>query len=70
MKVELIGALDYDKLTEYLNKKGKTSEEIDELVELAYKRQRQREKRVYSYDQNILALVSNGKFKGSKGSKK
>ncbi len=33
MKVELIGALDYDKLTEYLNKKGKTSEEIDELVE-------------------------------------
>ncbi len=45
-------------------------QEIDELVELAYKRQRQREKRVYSYDQNILALVSNGKFKGSKGMKK
>ena len=45
------------------------TQEIDELVELAYKRQRQREKRVYSYDQNILALVSNGKFKGSKGAK-
>lgn len=61
------GALSYY-LWEATNKTFE--QEIDELVELAYKRQRQREKRVYSYDQNILALVSNGKFKGSKGSKK
>ncbi|MCI8999925.1 MAG: D-alanine--D-alanine ligase [Clostridia bacterium] len=60
------GALSYY-LWEATNKPF--SKEIDELVELAYKRQRQREKRVYSYDQNILALVSNGKFKGSKGAK-
>ncbi|MCI8352285.1 MAG: D-alanine--D-alanine ligase [Clostridia bacterium] len=61
------GALSYY-LWEATNKTF--TQEIDELVELAYKRQRQREKRVYSYDQNILALVSNGKFKGSKGMKK
>lgn len=30
--------------------------EIDELVEIALKRQREREKLVFSYDQNILAL--------------
>lgn len=36
---------------------GKTFEqEIDELVELALKRRREREKLVFSYDQNILAL--------------
>lgn len=33
------------------------TQEIDELVELALKRQRQRENRTYSYDQNILALT-------------
>ncbi len=60
------GALSYY-LWEATNKPF--TQEIDELVELAYKRQRQREKRVYSYDQNILALVSNGKFKGAKGAK-
>ncbi len=60
------GALSYY-LWEALGKSF--AKEIDELVELAYKRQRQREQRIYSYDQNILALVSNGKFKGSKGTK-
>ena len=36
---------------------GKTFEqEIDELVEIALKRKREREKLVFSYDQNILAL--------------
>jgi D-alanine-D-alanine ligase len=30
--------------------------EIEELIEVAFQRQRQREKTVYSYDQNILAL--------------
>ena len=33
------------------------TQEIDELVELALKRQRQRENRIYSYNQNILALT-------------
>lgn len=61
------GALSYY-LWEATNKPF--DKEIDELVELAYKRQRQRQKTVYSYDQNILALVSGGKFKGSKGTKK
>ena len=61
------GALSYY-LWEATNKTFE--QEIDELVELAYKRQKKKKKRVYSYDQNILALVSNGKFKGSKGSKK
>lgn len=37
---------------------GKTFEqEIDELVDLALKRQRNKEKTTYSYDQNILALT-------------
>lgn len=37
---------------------GKTfTQEIDELVDLALKRQRQRENKTYSYDQNILALT-------------
>lgn len=34
--------------------------EIDRLIELAFNRQRQRESRVYSYNENILAM-SNGK---------
>lgn len=43
--------------------------EIDKLVELAFKRQRQREDRTYSYDENILAMSGSGKL-GTKGSKK
>lgn len=39
--------------------------EIDELVDLALKRKREREKMTFSYDQNILAL--NGSKTGSKG---
>lgn len=42
--------------------------EIDKLVELAFKRQRQREERTYSYDENILAMSGSGKL-GTKGSK-
>ena len=41
--------------------------ELDELVELAFKRNRERQNRTYSYDQNILAL-GNG-TKGAKGAK-
>jgi len=41
--------------------------ELDELVELAFKRNRERQNRTYSYDQNILAL-GNG-AKGAKGAK-
>lgn len=48
---------------------GKTFEkELDDLVELAFKRNRERQNRTYSYDQNILAL-GNG-VKGAKGAKK
>ena len=43
--------------------------EIDKLVELAFKRQRQREDRTYSYNENILAMSGSGKL-GTKGSKK
>lgn len=43
--------------------------EIDKLVELAFKRKRQREDRIYSYDENILAMSGSGKL-GTKGSKK
>ncbi len=47
---------------------GKTFEkELDELVEIAFKRNRERQNRTYSYDQNILAL-GNG-TKGAKGAK-
>ncbi len=47
---------------------GKTFEkELDELVEFAFKRNRERQNRTYSYDQNILAL-GNG-CKGAKGGK-
>lgn len=42
--------------------------ELDELVEIAFKRNRERQNRTYSYDQNILAL-GNG-LKGTKGTKK
>ena len=42
-------------------------QELDELVELAFKRNRERQNRTYSYDQNILAL-GNG-VKGAKGAK-
>ena len=44
-----------------------TEKELDELVELAFKRNRERQNRTYSYDQNILAL-GNG-VKGTKGAK-
>lgn len=44
-------------------------QEIDKLVELAFKRQRQREDRTYSYDENILAMSGSGKL-GTKGAKK
>ena len=37
--------------------------EVDELIELAFKRQRERENRVYSYEQNILAMASGNKLK-------
>ena len=60
------GALSY-----YLwEKTGKTFEkEIDDLVDIALKRQRNREGRVYTYDQNILALTG-GKIGGAKGKMK
>ena len=38
--------------------------ELDELIEIAFKRNRERQNRTYSYDQNILAL-GNG-VKGQK----
>lgn len=44
------------------------SKEIDKLVELAFRRQRQREQRTYSYDENILAMGIDGGF-GAKGAK-
>ena len=47
---------------------GKSFEkELDELIELAFKRNRERQNRTYSYDQNILALGSG--VKGAKGAK-
>lgn len=47
---------------------GKTFEsELDELVEIALKRQRDKEKLTFSYDQNILAMQ--GVKTGTKGSK-
>lgn len=42
-------------------------DELDEMIDLAFKRNRERNNRTYSYDQNILAL-GNG-IKGSKGVK-
>ena len=48
---------------------GKSFEkELDEVIELAIKRQRDREKLTFSYDQNILAMQ--GGTKGSKTMKK
>ena len=48
---------------------GKTFEqELDEIIELAIKRHRDREKLTFSYDQNILAMQ--GGTKGVKGMKK
>lgn len=47
---------------------GKSFEqELDEIIELAIKRHRDREKLTFSYDQNILAMQ--GGTKGAKGSK-
>ncbi len=42
---------------------------MDRLVELAFKRQREREALTFSYDSNILDAVSLGGAKGAKGSK-
>ena len=56
------GALSYY-LWEATNKKFE--EELDELINLAFKRDRERANRTYSYDQNILALGN-----GVKGVKK
>lgn len=58
------GALSYY-LWEATNKSFE--KELDELVEIAFKRNRERQSRTYSYDQNILAL-GNG-IKGAKGAK-
>ena len=45
---------------------GKTFEkELDELIDIAFRRDRERQNRTYSYDQNILALGG-----GAKGVKK
>lgn len=47
---------------------GKTFEqELDEIIDLAIKRQSDREKLTFSYDQNILAMQ--GGTKGAKGTK-
>jgi D-alanine-D-alanine ligase len=47
---------------------GKTFEqELDEIIEIAIKRQRDKEKLTFSYDQNILAMQ--GGTKGAKGAK-
>ena len=56
------GALSYY-LWEKTNKKFEV--ELDELIDLAFKRNRERANRIYSYDQNILALGN-----GIKGAKK
>lgn len=56
------GALSYY-LWEATDKKFE--KELDELIELAFKRNRERKNRIYSYDQNILALGN-----GVKGAKK
>ena len=50
---------------------GKSFEkELDELVDIALKRHREREKLTFSYDQNILAMQgSKMGTKGMKGSK-
>ena len=49
---------------------GKTFEqELDEMIDIALKRHREREKLTFSYDQNILAMQGTG-VKGSKGKMK
>ena len=46
---------------------GKSFEkELDEMIDIALKRHREREKLTFSYDQNILAMQGNG-IKGAKG---
>lgn len=48
---------------------GKTFEaELDQVIDIALKRHREREKLTFSYDENILAYQGTG-VKGSKGSK-
>ncbi len=48
---------------------GKSFEqELDEMIDIALKRHREREKLTFSYDQNILAMQGNG-VKGAKGAK-
>ena len=48
---------------------GKTFEqELDEIIEIAIKRQRDKEKLTFSYDKNILAMQGNG-TKGAKSGK-
>ena len=61
---EIPGALSY-----YLwEATGKSFEkEIDEIIDIAIKRHRDKEKLTFSYDQNILAMQ--GGVKGSKGTK-
>jgi D-alanine-D-alanine ligase len=49
---------------------GKSFEdELDQIINIAIKRHSDREKLTFSYDQNILAMQSNGGVKGSKGAK-
>lgn len=49
---------------------GKSFEqELDEMINIALKRHREREKLTFSYDQNILAMQGNG-VKGAKGKMK
>ncbi len=49
---------------------GKTFEqELDELVDIALKREREKEKLTYSYDENILAMQVAPGTKGAKGAK-
>jgi len=52
------GALSYY-LWEKTDKKFEV--ELDELIDLAFKRKRERDNRIYSYDQNILALGNGAK---------
>ena len=61
---EIPGALSY-----YLwEASGKSFEqELDEIIDIAIKRHRDKEKLTFSYDQNILAMQ--GGVKGSKGTK-
>ena len=42
---------------------------LDEMIDLAFKRQRDREALTFSYDSNILSAVSLGGAKGAKSGK-